>query len=135
LKHLLGAIVTHGNVLNLVNWWEGFFDLNAHDNVLLFSSLSFIMSLRQYVPTLHAGGTLVIPKLSVEFESAIMMGKVNKLICTPSALAALDVEKVSPLIEYVQVAGEAPRVSTMVKWKSRVHKLFIGLGPTGKGIR
>jgi len=125
-----GVIVTHGNVLNLVNWWEGFFDLNAKDNVLLFSSLSFIMSLRQYVPTLCAGGTLVIPRSSIEFETAIIKGKVNKLICTPSALAALDMDKVSHLIKYVQVAGEAPRLSTMVQWKSRIQKLFIGLGPT-----
>ena len=118
--------------MNLVNWWEGFFDLNPCDNVLLFPSLSFIMTLRQYVPTLCTGGTVVLPKSSIEFESAIISGTVNKLICTPSALAALDIEKVSPLIKYVQVAGETPQMSAMVEWKSRTEKLFIGLGQTGK---
>ena len=113
-----------------MNWWNDFFDLNQNDKILLFSSLSFIMSLRQYVPTLCIGASCVIPKSSVEFESAIISGKVNKLICTPSALATLDVDKVSPLIDYVQVAGEARRLSTMMQWKSKVEKLFIGLGPT-----
>lgn len=68
------------NVTNLVNWWTDFFDVSNNDRILLFSSLSFIMSLRQYVPTLCAGGTVILPKSSVEFESAILHGKVTKLV-------------------------------------------------------
>lgn len=125
-----GAIITHGNVLNLVQWWMSFFKLTQEDRVLLFSSLSFIMSLRQYLPTLCAGGTIVLPKTSVDFETAIIEGRVNKLVCTPSALGVLDIKKVAPNIDAVQVAGEPPRLSTMAAWKECVPEVFIGLGPT-----
>ena len=125
-----GAIITYGNVLNLINWWSGFFSLKQSDRVLLFSSLSFIMSLRQYLPTLCAGATLVLPTSSINFEPAIIDGKVNKLVCTPSALAVLNIVKVAPNIEAIQVAGEAPRLAVMKAWKSRVENVFIGLGPT-----
>jgi hypothetical protein len=32
------------------------------------------------LPTLCAGGTVVLPKSSLEFESAILHGKVTKLV-------------------------------------------------------
>jgi non-ribosomal peptide synthetase component F len=75
-----GVIITMENVTNLVNWWTEFFCVSAVDRILLFSSLSFIMSIRQYLPTLCAGGTVVLPKSSLEFESAILHGKVTKLV-------------------------------------------------------
>ena len=128
----VGVIITLANITNLVNWWCDFFQVNANDRILLFSSMSFITSLRQYLPTLCAGGTVVIPKSSVEFESAITNMNVNKLVCTPSALASLDINNVTKdgRIEMVQVAGEAPQMSTMTAWKEKTKKLFIGLGPT-----
>lgn len=125
-----GAIIKHSNVLNLVNWWKDFFTVQQKDSILLFSSLSFIMSLRQYIPTLHAGATVVIPETALDFESAIVRGKVNKLICTPSALAALDMGRVANGIEAIQLAGEAPRKNTLDEWKRNVSDIFIGLGPT-----
>ncbi len=73
---------------------------------------------------------MVLPESNVEFESAIIGGRVNKLVCTPSALGVLDVEKVSRQIEAVQVAGEAPRLSILSAWNKKVDNLFIGLGPT-----
>eukprot|EP00957_Ditylum_brightwellii_P210464 15364998-Ditylum_brightwellii.AAC.1 len=102
---------------------------NREDRILLFSSLSFIMSLRQWVPTLCAGATVVLPASSLEFENAILESGVNKLVCTPSALAALDTSKVKN-VRMVQVAGEPPQFNTMAHWKSMTEKLFIGLGPT-----
>jgi len=126
----LGVIITHRNVANLVTWWKTFFELKNMDRVLLFSSLSFIMSLRQYIPTICAGATVVFSRSSIDFESAIVAGKVNKLVCTPSALAALDIDLVASGIDMVQVAGEAPRKGIMTAWKSRVNNLYIGLGPT-----
>lgn len=101
-----GAVITYGNVMNLINWWCAFFELNPSDRVLLFSSLSFIMSLRQYLPTLCSGGTIVLPSSSINFERAIVDGKVNKIVCTPSALAVLDVDRIAPRIKAVQVAGK-----------------------------
>lgn len=88
------------------------------------------MSLRQYIPTLHAGATVVIPKTALDFESAIVRVKVNKLICTPSALAALDIDRVASRIEAIQLAGEAPRKNTLDAWKRHVSNIYIGLGPT-----
>lgn len=73
---------------------------------------------------------MVLPSSSVNFEPAIIDGKVNKLVCTPSALAVLDIDRVAPNIKAVQVAGEAPRLAVMKAWKSYVNETFIGLGPT-----
>lgn len=73
---------------------------------------------------------MVLPKSSVDFESAIINGEVNKLICTPSALGVLDIDRVADKIEAVQVAGEAPRLALMCTWKPQVKHLYIGLGPT-----
>ena len=67
-----GVLITMSNVGNLSNWWQDFFALESKDRVLLFSSLSFIMSLRQWVPTLCSGAKLVIPASSVSFEPAIL---------------------------------------------------------------
>lgn len=125
-----GVVITHSNVENLLHWWKGFFELKPSDRILLFSSLSFIMSLRQFIPTLHVGATVVIPKTALDFESAILFGKVNKLVCTPSALAALDHNLVAGCIEAVQVAGEAPQKSVLDIWKSSGTEVYIGLGPT-----
>ena len=75
-----GIVITMDNINNLVNWWIEFFKVTARDRILLFSSLSFIMSIRQYLPTLCAGGTVVLPRSSVEFESAILHSKVTKVV-------------------------------------------------------
>jgi non-ribosomal peptide synthetase component F len=66
-----GAVITHGNGENLSKWWVDFFSVNSDDCVLLFSSLSFIMSLRQWLPTLCAGGTVAVPDSAQNFEKCI----------------------------------------------------------------
>jgi len=73
---------------------------------------------------------VTIPKNVLEFESAIVECRVNKLVCTPSALAALDIDKVATQIQEIQVAGEAPQKKTLKLWNERVEKLHVGLGPT-----
>jgi len=97
---------------------------------MLFSSLSFIMSLRQWLPPLMVGASVTIPRNVLEFEPAIMECGVTKLVCTPSALAALDIEKVVKQVQQIQVAGEAPQMKTLKMWSEKVEKLHIGLGPT-----
>ena len=88
------------------------------------------MSLRQWLPPLMVGASVTIPKNVLEFESAIVECRVNKLVCTPSALAALDIDKVATQIQEIQVAGEAPQKKTLKLWSERVEKLHVGLGPT-----
>ena len=53
----------------------------------------------------------------------------NKLVCTPSALAALDIDRINNL-DAIQVAGEAPQFATVQAWKNKVDSVHIGLGPT-----
>ena len=125
-----GVVISLRNVTNLWNWWIGYFSLCQNDRCMLFSSLSFIMSLRQWLPPLMCGASVTIPRNVLEFENAIVECGVTKLVCTPSALAALDIEKVAKQIQEIQVAGEAPQKKTMEMWSERVEKLHIGLGPT-----
>ena len=50
-----GVNMELGNIMNLTNWWKSYFSLQKEDRGMLFSSLSFIMSLRQWVPPLTVG--------------------------------------------------------------------------------
>ena len=72
---------------------------------------------------------MTIPKSVFEFEEAIIISEVNKLVCTPSALASLDADKIVS-VEAVQVAGEAPQLRTMSIWLDKGVRPHIGLGPT-----
>ena len=125
-----GVMTSHRNIINLAEWWKDFFELESSDRVLLFSSLSFIMSTRQLFPTLFAGAAVAVGGVSAAFEQTIVETKVNKLVMTPSALATIDFEAVSPYIKYIQVAGEAPDLRLAQKWAGAIEKFFIGLGPT-----
>ena len=87
------------------------------------------MSIRQWLPPLTTGASVIIPESAFEFESAIVQCKVNKLVCTPSALAALDVDKINHL-DSIQVAGEQPQKQVMDMWMTKVNQVHIGLGPT-----
>ena len=124
-----GVVIELGNVMNLRNWWVNYFDLQEDDKGMLFSSLSFIMSVRQWLPPLTKGASVTVPKSAFEFEDAIVQTQVNKLVCTPSALAALDIDRIEHL-HAIQIAGEAPSFATMDMWKQKVNQLHIGLGPT-----
>ena len=125
-----GVMTSHRNIINLAEWWKDYFELEGSDRVLLFSSLSFIMSTRQLFPTLFAGAAVAVGGLSAAFEQTIVQTKVNKLVMTPSALATIDFEAVSPHIKYIQVAGEAPDLRLAQKWAGAIEKFYIGLGPT-----
>ena len=116
-------------MMNLLNWWVEYFLIESDDRCMLFSSLSFIMSIRQWLPPLTRGASVTIPKCSFEFESAIVECQVNKLVCTPSALAALDIDRIDNL-DAIQVAGEPPQKRTMEMWMKKVKRVHIGLGPT-----
>lgn len=124
-----GVVIELGNVMNLRNWWVDYFCVKPEDRCMLFSSLSFIMSIRQWLPPLTTGASVIIPKSAFEFDSAIVQCKVNKLVCTPSALAALDFDKIKHL-DAIQVAGEQPQKQVMDMWMKKVNQVHIGLGPT-----
>ena len=87
------------------------------------------MSLRQMIPTLCTGATLVLPVTSIEFENAISQCSVTKIALTPSALATVDPEA-TPSLKRVQVAGEAPTLALAKQWSARLEAFYIGLGPT-----
>lgn len=124
-----GVMISHSNIHNLVHWWARLMELGASDKCLLFSSYSFIMSLRQMIPTLCVGATLVLPDSSVEFGDAISHCGVTKIALTPSALATIDAEATLSL-KRVQVAGEAPTLALAKQWAARLDAFYIGLGPT-----
>lgn len=124
-----GVRIELDNVMNLRNWWVEYFSIQSDDRCMLFSSLSFIMSIRQWLPPLTKGASVTIPINALEFETAIVESKVNKLVCTPSALAALDIDRIENL-DAIQVAGEPPQMRTIQMWKKKVNEVHIGLGPT-----
>jgi amino acid adenylation domain-containing protein len=124
-----GVMISHANVHNLIHWWSQLMELGPADKCLLFSSYSFIMSLRQMIPTLCMGATLVFSGNAIEFENAISQCGVTKIALTPSALATVDPEA-TPSLKRVQVAGEAPTLALAKLWSARLESFYIGLGPT-----
>ena len=68
---LFHFLFQHANIHNSIHWWANLVGLTKHDNVLHFSSFSFVMSLRQIFPTFFVGSTLVSPSTSVEFEGEV----------------------------------------------------------------
>lgn len=124
-----GVMIAHSSIHNLIHWWSRLVDLGPKDKSLLFSSYSFIMSLRQMVPTLAMGATLVIPGTSVDFANAISQCGVTKIALTPSGLATVDIDA-TPSLKRVQVAGEAPTLALAKQWAARLEAFYIGLGPT-----
>jgi len=124
-----GVLITHGNALNGVHCSINFIPMLKNDVVVLFSSLSFIFSLRQYLPTLCCGATLVIPESSVNFIATIRNYKSNRVMMTPTALATFS-PKDAPCIQSLSIGGEKPQVTDFIKWSNAGVKCTNGYAST-----
>jgi acyl-coenzyme A synthetase/AMP-(fatty) acid ligase len=122
-----GAVITHGNAYNMVHNSIISTPLLKTDVIILFSSLSFIFSIRQYLPTLCAGAALVIPESTVNFIATIRNQRANRVMITPTALATFS-PKDAPDIQSLIVGGEKPVKADFIKWHNAGVRMINGYG-------
>ncbi len=121
-----GVVVTHANVMRLMDATDGWYHFNEHDVWTLFHSYAFDFSVWELWGALFYGGTLVVVPYAVsrspeEFYELLRDEGVTVLNQTPSAfyqLAAIDDGRPLPL-RYVVFGGEALDLPRLSSWLDR----------------
>lgn len=118
--------VKHSGFLNLLHWFIEEFDINAHDRVLLMTSLSFDLTQKNIFAPLSIGATLHIP--AAEFydpgllKQIIDEQRITLLNCTPSGFYPLIEQEDESAFEqlrslrYVFLGGEPISVKRLSRW-------------------
>jgi amino acid adenylation domain-containing protein len=132
-----GVLVPHRGVVNssktLVDWLE----LGPGQRMLQFASLSFDVSVFEYVPTLMSGMTLVIATKDDLIPGSGLVDlmrdlAINVVTLPPSVLAVLPYGEL-PALRVLQVAGEAFTSDLVARW-CRGRRFFNAYGPTEGSI-
>jgi amino acid adenylation domain-containing protein/non-ribosomal peptide synthase protein (TIGR01720 family) len=126
-----GVVVTHGNVLRLMQVTREGFDFGPDDAWTLFHSYAFDFSVWEIWGALLYGGKLVVVPYMVSrspqaFRRLLIDQRVTVLNQTPSAfqqLVAADAEETDDalhgVLRYVVFGGEALNVGALAPWWNR----------------
>jgi amino acid adenylation domain-containing protein len=119
-----GSCIRHRSFMNLVYWYVKEFNLDADDHILLTTSISFDLTLKNIFAPLITGGTLGVTAENY-YDPAVTLreiwqNRVTVVNCTPSMLYRLveneeELKKLSSL-RYVFFGGEAMSVTPLKKW-------------------
>lgn len=126
-----GAGVYHRGFTNLMHWFVTEFAIDARDNSLLVSSLSFDLTQKNIYATLMRGGQLHLlpdgPFDPVRISGLIQAHKITLLNCTPSAFYPL-VEPPNPQafqkvasLRCVFLGGEPISIPRLRPWLENEH--------------
>lgn len=125
-----GVVISHKNVVRLVNNGKFPFEFGPNDTWVLFHPYSFDVSAWETFACLCSGGTLVVPdeaevRDSQRFWRLLQRERVTVLCQTPSAFNHLQLVAESdpaPLdhLRYVIFAGEKLQPQTLRRW-TRAH--------------
>ena len=122
-----GAGISHGSVVNLAGWLNGFYQGDGIKTALLTANISFDASVQQLFTPLLYGHRLILMREEEKKDIHAYIGhlirhEVHILDITPSylsaVLSALQAEDVIPL-ECVLVGGEALVHDLVSRYKSR----------------
>ena len=130
-----GAMVSHANVRNLLDWYVDEYQINSDDRVLIISSLAFDLTQKNLFATLCAGGELVFPAMQY-FDADLIAQSITRwnitlLNCAPSAFYSVlavcqqstsndDAYRVNTLnsLRYLLLGGESIDLSRLYSWLS-----------------
>lgn len=129
-----GVMVSHTGILNLISAHIRPFDLKQGNQILLFTSLSFDVSVFEMGIALAAGGTLHLtaPENQLPGETLhrlLQQRQITHLALT-SSLLALTPEHELPHLKTVLVGGEACPADLVARWATNGRRLFHTYGPT-----
>jgi amino acid adenylation domain-containing protein len=128
-----GVLVEHRGVLNLSDAQIDAFEVNSHDCVLQFASLTFDASLFEIMMAWRAGARLCLASQQDLLPGPPLINllrekEVSCITITPSALAALPAEQL-PALRTIIVAGEACPAELPRVWGAG-RRFFNAYGPT-----
>ena len=116
-----GIAMTHGSMVNLIEWHRNIFGKSDGRRVLQFAALSFDVAFQETFSTLCTGGSLVLLDEWIRRDSQSLMEflsdhKIERLFVPPLMLQALaefsNISEVTPKdLQDVIVAGEQLRIS------------------------
>lgn len=120
------AGVYHPGFMNLLHWYISEFELQAHDNVLMITSISFDLTQKNVFAPLLKGGRLYLPRVSHFNPRAIAReiqdNNITWLNCTPGmfnqVIGAHEQEELDRLssLKYVFLGGEPIVLPLLMKW-------------------
>ncbi|HXY99275.1 MAG TPA: amino acid adenylation domain-containing protein [Stellaceae bacterium] len=132
-----GVLVAHRGVVNSSRTLVRYLDLGLGQRMLQFASLSFDVSVFEFVPALMSGMTLCLAR-----KEALLPGpglirllrdlRINVVTLPPSVLAVLPIADL-PDLTTLQVAGEAFSADLVARW-SGGRRFFNAYGPTEGSI-
>ncbi|MCQ4120973.1 non-ribosomal peptide synthase/polyketide synthase [Rhodococcus tibetensis] len=126
-----GVVVPHRGLVNVVAAQPPVLGAEPDVRVLQLASPTFDASLFEMLYALSSGGSLVMSSeygyAGEELAETVDSGQITHLIATPSVLATLDAETLSP--RTVVAVGEALPTELAARWSGR-HRLFNAYGPT-----
>lgn len=135
-----GAGVTHGNFINLVDWFVSEFELTERERVLIISSFSFDLTQKDIFAALATGGQLHFPASTLydpaEILTTISEKEITLVNCTPSAFYPL-VDAAKPgfqklaTLKHVFLGGEPINVLRLRDWAAHRNAEIVNTyGPT-----
>lgn len=128
-----GVQITHRSLANYTNTASREYEINAHDRVLQFSSISFDMSAEEIYPCLTRGATLVVRHDSMISTVSSFLDKCREQSITflslPTAYwhevaSAVAIEKLSfpPCVRLVILGGEKANPKHWSLWREHVGR-------------
>ncbi|EJL20546.1 amino acid adenylation enzyme/thioester reductase family protein,thioester reductase-like protein [Brevibacillus sp. BC25] len=128
-----GVAVEHRSVMNMVQAYMNYFEINESSRVLQFTSFGFDVSISEILQALLSGGTLVI-----EDRESLLPGpdlvrtlrerRITKVSMASSVLASLPVEEYPDLV-CLEVGGDACS-RELVAHYAKGRKFYNCYGPT-----
>jgi amino acid adenylation domain-containing protein/non-ribosomal peptide synthase protein (TIGR01720 family) len=129
-----GVGIRHTSTVNMSLDQIRLMELNVHDKVVWFSSVSFDASISEIMMCFFCGGTLCIPNEDVikdKYRFSAFLKKAEITIATfpPSYLEVLTLEDISGL-KCIITAGESPNKSKALEIIKQGIKYYNAYGPT-----
>ncbi|MCF7222343.1 non-ribosomal peptide synthetase, partial [Marilutibacter chinensis] len=123
-----GALVGHGALSNLCDWYIRFAGLDARSRVLLMIPIGFDASIKNVICPLMVGGTVVLARAGA-FDPDLLLEQIEDvgvtlINCAPSAMNAImkvdapgDYARLASL-EMLALGGEALDIGVFASWLS-----------------
>jgi amino acid adenylation domain-containing protein len=128
-----GVLVPHRGVVNSCKTLADWLELGPGQRMLQFASLSFDVSVHEYVPALMSGMTLCLATKDDLIPGPGLVDlirdlEINVATLPPSVLAVLPYGEL-PALRLMQVAGEAFTSDLVARW-CKGRRFFNAYGPT-----